>query len=476
MAGLFGLGKSQEKKTEKKVVQEKVQKEVNFEDVFSDGAGTRANPYWIDSASQIHHLSRFVNEGNSYKDVYFALLDDIDLSDFISSSIGESWIPIGNENNPFCGIFDGGNHMIKDLKTLHTADRDRSFWGFFGFIGEDGIVKNLTTHGTVTGRYYTGGIAAINFGHISNCYNQAKIDGTDGTTGGIAGENHGTIDKCTNKGTVTGSRLIGGIAGANSENGLILSCSNEESVSGKSSVPTGGVTGWNCGNIENCCNTSSVSGRIIGGITGKNHYGAYILNCFNTGKIIAHSHYNAETGENTSGAIIGVEEGITQNCYFLSGCGARGKGEMKTRGDFASGVVAALLNSGEGPHNIWHQTPNRDIIPVLDPSHDTVLPATADQIQRERSNYAPRSADEDEEGITREQVVLMLWNRAGRPNAVKRWIPFSDVRMLSPEAEEAMRWAVENELITAYDRNKICPKQIASREEVAQMLQKFLEL
>lgn len=62
------------------------------------------------------------------------------------------------------------------------------------------------------GRDYVGGISAINFGLISNCYNEATILGY--CAGGICGFNKGEIEYCYNAGTIKGV-MIGGICGEN---------------------------------------------------------------------------------------------------------------------------------------------------------------------------------------------------------------------------------------------------------------------
>ena len=129
----------------------------------------------------------------------------------------------------FGGTFEGGGHTISGL----TFDGDGSNEGFFRYIQENAIVKNLHIKGTLT------------------------PTGSKKNIGGIAGSNSGEISGCTFDGTITAETNVGGIAGINEESGSIYSSSVTGSISGTHS--TGGVVGRNLGQITGCTNEADVN-------------------------------------------------------------------------------------------------------------------------------------------------------------------------------------------------------------------------
>ncbi len=77
--------------------------------------------------------------------------------------------------------------------------------------------------------------------------------------------------------------------------------------------------------------------------------------------------------------------------------------------------------------------------------------------------------------ITREQLIVMLWRYAGSPTAAGRELRFADADKAGAWAEEALCWAVENGIIHGQGNGKLDPQGLATRAQVAQMLQNFLE-
>lgn len=78
--------------------------------------------------------------------------------------------------------------------------------------------------------------------------------------------------------------------------------------------------------------------------------------------------------------------------------------------------------------------------------------------------------------ITREQLVTMLWRYAGSPAAAGDLSGFTDTDRLSGFAQEAMRWAVENGVINGLGAGQLAPQEQATRAQVAQILQNYLEM
>ena len=229
----------------------------------------------------------------------------------------------------------------------------RSEIGIGGIVGvtSNGTVKTCENTGKVTVDHCTGtgGIVgyAVGGSKVSNCRNSGSIDGNKSKTGGIVGENYGAVLKCYNTGDVRSDGTAGGIAGRNV---------SENSGSGST--------------VENCYNIGDVSGSgDVGGVVGYNNnsnvYTSTVKNCYNTGKVTG-------TG-NLGGAVGRIETGDVSDCYYLDTSAAKGIGSVtrpddtkvtkveniiqKTAGQFASGEVAWLLQSGQAEQNgqVWGQ-------------------------------------------------------------------------------------------------------------------------
>lgn len=136
------------------------------------------------------------------------LENDIDLK-------GENFTPIPI----FKGTFDGRGHTIKGVK----LEVEGSNQGFFRYLEEEGVIKNLTIEGSIMPK------------------------GDQKNIGGLVGFNKGTIDKAHFKGILRGKNTIGGIAGYNSTSGKIINSSSDSFIYGERKV--GGIAGVNAGVI-----------------------------------------------------------------------------------------------------------------------------------------------------------------------------------------------------------------------------------
>jgi len=70
---------------------------------FAGGSGTKEAPYQVETLDQLQDI-------NKYLDAHFKQTADIDLEGLI-----EDWEPIGDEDNPFAGTYDGAGYQIKNL-------------------------------------------------------------------------------------------------------------------------------------------------------------------------------------------------------------------------------------------------------------------------------------------------------------------------------------------------------------------------
>ena len=183
----------------------------------------------IFEAKDLVALSETTRAGRSYEDITFTLAENI--------QIPERFNPIGTEEHPFLGIFDG-NGMTLTLSGVG----DPSVVGLFGCIGKEGstigTVKNFTINVTrslgTNNTQLLGVVAAKNYGTIGQDSSNGKIivkvqDIITGViVGGIVGENHGVVKNCEvtyisdtkNIGTISangssGTAYAGGAIGKN---------------------------------------------------------------------------------------------------------------------------------------------------------------------------------------------------------------------------------------------------------------------
>ncbi len=244
---------------------------------FESGKGFKDDPYIISNASQLALLSGSVSSGNPHKGEYFKLSADIVLNNTDELTWYQNavkWIPIGNPNTAFEGIFDGNGKTVKGI----YIECDTDAQGLFGVVGSGGKVVSLTVDKTsVSGNTYVGGIAGINNGDIINCRNIDAIRAvSDG--GGIVGLNNGRIAGCVNGGWVGNKGNNGGIAGRN--DGEITDCYNYGAIDGGYLV-AGGVVGENRGTVKNCYNVGYIVSEYgkSGSIAGFNG-GGTVDNCY----------------------------------------------------------------------------------------------------------------------------------------------------------------------------------------------------
>ena len=119
------------------------------------GNGTQDNPFEISTAEQLYNFSEFVNSGNSLKNKYVELTNDIDMSSI------KNFKPIVFEVNPFQfkGIFNGNGYAIKNLEirrndySLFDENYLKYDIALFGKLG--GKVENLIVEDSVFDGYCT---------------------------------------------------------------------------------------------------------------------------------------------------------------------------------------------------------------------------------------------------------------------------------------------------------------------------------
>ena len=79
-----------------------------------------------------------------------------------------------------------------------------------------------------------------------------------------------------------------------------------------------------------------------------------------------------------------------------------------------------------------------------------------------------------EQSLTREQLAVMLWNYAGKPESSYSLTAYPDWTSTSDWAQQAMIWAVEEGLISNLN-GALAPQGTATRAQVATILMRFVE-
>lgn len=266
-----------------------------FAQYSGSGSGTKSDPYLIFYAEQLNQVRNFLGK----YDVYFKLMSDIDLTDWISENAPkQGWQPIGVENSSFRGVFDGNGHQISSVNIYRSGTNNV---GLFGATNS-ATIKNLTVRGKIEGKESVGGICGSSYhSTFVSCKVISDIKGTS-DIGGISGNDDGSnITSCdvTLK-SITGQN-VGGIIGYESGTVKVSSCNIDLNVSGNDNL--GGVIGYSISESTLADNKvqASISGKNnIGGILGyvlkRKYYVTSINKC---------AFYGNLSGYNNVGGIVG---------------------------------------------------------------------------------------------------------------------------------------------------------------------------
>ena len=166
--------------------------------------------YQISKEYEMYWFVDAVNSGNNSIDA--VLTKDITINDAVLKEDGTlaedvstftSWTPVGSNDYPYNGTFDGQGHTISGL---FFNDTNSDYVGLFSIVTSGGRVSNVG----IVDSYFEG----------------------DEYVGGICGENNGTITNCCITAAVKGTRSVGGVCGRNYYNGKVENCYFNNSVSG----------------------------------------------------------------------------------------------------------------------------------------------------------------------------------------------------------------------------------------------------
>ena len=335
--------------------------------------GIEPPPYdavFISTAEELAGLRNYL--GSEYRDRYFRLANDIDLTDYLSPdgpgyNHGAGWEPIGSWYPTFQATLDGGGYKITGLWSNRPGT---DFIGLFGRIDNgrvinlnvelasegirgsyqvgvitgaiaDGVIRNCHVHGTLAGTSLTGGITGYVGGSnerhvdIENCSAVCDISAYYGNTGGLVGfcSGSGTIGRCYSAGSVTGSSYIGGFAG-NASNSRIRNCYTLSDVTAHDILGgfAGSVGQYSHITLENCYAAGRVDGEsFTAGFIGYN-INSTIISCF----------FDIDT----TGWDYGVASGSIDGVTGLTNA------QMRT--------LSIFTNAGWDFYNIWNISPERN--------------------------------------------------------------------------------------------------------------------
>ena len=274
-------------------------------EAFTEGSGTKEDPWRIENAEQLAYLAQQVNNGTNYRGKHFLLVSDLDLS-------VKEWTPIGTYSNSFWGGFDGGGRTITGMT---ITGKENKYVGLFGacynFTAPSSYIKSVTVkRANISGHSFVGAIAGAG-ANISDCYSIENTICACRCVGGVCGSLIGNISGCYNSSSVSGNSIAGGIMGSasyegNVGNGVVQYCYNIGAVTVRqqdSSV--GGITGASADgyNISNCLNCGKITGngKKVGGIAGStdSNYMNFIGNCYYNSDL-----NNAGVGEGANDKVI----------------------------------------------------------------------------------------------------------------------------------------------------------------------------
>ena len=220
----------------------------------------------ITDEAGLRALATAVNGGASYNNQTIYLANDIALT-------GGVWTPIGTEDKPFKGHFEGWGHKISGL----TITGNNNYQGLFGYI-EGGSVRDVAVVGSssITGGQFAGAICGcLNGGEISSCYSEVSVKGTT-DVGGICGSSSGKVMDCYVTGLVTSETIgevnVGGIVGLSS--GTLQNCYMSGTMSVAGNWYYGAIVGHHqSGTLQHCIfNTETIGSGTFSAIGGHNDY------------------------------------------------------------------------------------------------------------------------------------------------------------------------------------------------------------
>ena len=252
--------------------------------IWTNGSGTEADPYLIESAANLAYLREQVNAGTTYEGMYFLQTTDIDLG----YNNGVIWKAIGiNSQGNIVGslyaTYDGGNHTI-DMGGNTSP---------FSYTARDICNLNLIYSSDISATGFNG--LCQNAANITNCsidfYGTISITKTATTVCGLAGSltsviNCKVIGLTVNCTTYSAISVYGICASATTIDGCMVENTN--------------LTLYIAQNVFGICNSAT-----------------NITNCKVTNFNMTVTRIYESSGTRFAGIVNTATKGIIQNCIVI---------------------------------------------------------------------------------------------------------------------------------------------------------------
>ncbi len=256
-----------------------------------------------------------------------------------------NWTPVGTEDTPFTGNFDGEGHTIDGI---HVVNLDREFAGFFGVV-DGNVIENTSFANSMIDNKYNDGKVAVVAGRVMGAttlnglvVKDSCVVSSEKVGGGLVGyvkddEKWGEgdlsaadapkvlITNCTNYASVTAKEKVGGIVGHIQHSNVTFShCVNHGNLTAtgnsdkKVETNAGGMVAYVMRSaktvVEYCSNYGTISATAcgamtssklnVGGIIGTTHQGDFeFTEVANYGEIIATAEPGAKIQPKVGGIV-----------------------------------------------------------------------------------------------------------------------------------------------------------------------------
>ena len=248
-----------------------------------------------------------------------------------ANATNSGWLPIGDTNNRFSGVFEGNGFVISNLYT--KAGNDKGLFSVLDNSGEikrvgllDAYVEGDTQIGTLVGNNYgkitnsyatastaiasgsesspVGGLVGFNQtgGQIISSFANVVVMASSHIAGGLVGRNNGLIINSYATGNVSGMNEIGGLVGRQ-DSGSVMNSYATGDINGQLDI--GGLIGYASGDITNTYAGGAVTGERVGGLTGWNI--SNITNSYALGRV---------SGSRIAGGLFGLGSGRITASYW----------------------------------------------------------------------------------------------------------------------------------------------------------------
>ena len=353
------------------------------------GSGSISDPYLITSNKELAGVAYLIlNENSKYKNSYYKLTTNVDMSEYY-------WVPIGISNElAFAGHFDGDGHTIIGLKAYPGWDNVGLFGTVIGTESNYSVIQNIkVTDFTVNAGENSGCI--IGYGEHVNILNN-KVSGESNTilgskNGGIVGYTMScNISNCCIEGNISSEGdSVGGIAGFGYESEFnncyttVTSTLNSNIFANKvNSGPLGAIVGGaELCVVSNCTNSGTLNSFYsstnfqniisVGGIIGYANNTTLVTNCNNVGTVtfnslglayvagIAGTARNSIIGDcNNYGTLISTVENPRDGVIIIGGivCYAVSSNvldcvnyaNIETFMSYSAGIIASTVDMNTG--------------------------------------------------------------------------------------------------------------------------------